>query len=150
MANDMRSAIIASGTIALLALTACGSPGTPVVPAPPQTAGGETGSTLKQASNVYYRDFSDGDPQEGLPVALFFHQVADPFSQRSDRSLRQWYASGSVNISTLRLDAGVASGMTLKYSVLLPDTFVFLNASGSKISSILHPTPEELRALLSR
>lgn len=150
MATDMRRAIVASGTIVSLSLAACGSPGTPAVPASPQEASVETGSTLKQASNVYYRDFAEGDPQEGLPVALFFYQVADPFSQRSDRYLRQWYASGAVSVSTLRLDAGAASGMTLQYSVLLPDTFVLLNASGSKISSILHPTPEELRALLSR
>lgn len=150
MNADMRRATVASGVMLLATLAACGSPGTVDVPATQNVISQhETGGILKQASNVWYRDFIEGDPEPGVPVILFFHQNADPFSQRSDRYLRQWYGSGAASISTLRLDAGAASGMTLAYSVLLPDTFVLLNASGSKAASILHPTMEELRSLIS-
>lgn len=138
----------------VLALSACGTSQVPATAEPDANAsvGVESGTSavLKQAANVFYRDFADGDLATGRPVALFFHQNADPFSQRSDRLLRQWYGSGAVDVSTLRVDVGTASGMTLAFSVLLPDTFVLLNASGSKVASVLHPTAQELRSLLSR
>lgn len=109
-----------------------------------------SGTRLRPAANVFYRDFTPEDLGNGKTIVLFFQQSGDVFSQRSDRLLKQLYGSGAATVSTLRLDAGTASGMKLQFTVLLPDTFVLVNGSGAKVSATLHPNADELRNLVIR
>ncbi|HRH93578.1 MAG TPA: hypothetical protein PKV72_03530 [Candidatus Peribacteria bacterium] len=147
-----RAAFAILGTAGLL-LAACSSPPSdmPDVPVPPAESGATmSGSGTHPAASVFYRDYAEGDIGNGKPAVLFFAQTGDVFSQRSDRILKHLYGSGAANISTFRLDSGTASGMALRYTVLLPDTFLVVNGSGSKLSSILHPNPSELQKLVIR
>jgi hypothetical protein len=150
------AALVILGTATLL-LAACSSPDpiseTPAAESDTLAASGTVMSdygAMHRATDVFYRDFAEGDIGQGKPAVLFFFQAGDAFSQRSDRILNRLYGSGAANISTYRLDAGTASGMMLQFTVLLPDTFVVVNGSGAKVSSILHPNPVELQKLVVR
>lgn len=152
-----RVALVVLGTAGLL-LSACATPSPVTSDAPVVGSGALTESgasvsgsgTFHKAANVFYRDYMEGDIGNGTPAVLFFEQSADVFSQRSDRLLQHLYGSGAATISTYRLDAGTASGMKLKFTVLLADTFVVVNGSGAKVSSILHPNANELTKLVVR
>lgn len=85
---------------------------------------------------------------KGRDSLLFFAQANDPFSAQSDLLLRNLYASGTVKISTFRLDFGTETGAKFAYGVIVPDTFVLLGPIGEWKKSLIHPQEGELKAFL--
>jgi hypothetical protein len=124
----------------LVLLAACGEPAVSDAPTDiPVDAGSEN-------VPMYV---TDSVPPSRTKALLFFFKQQDPFSRKNDTLVRQLYGSGAAKVSTFRLEFSSATGARLTYGVLLEDTFVLLGQDGERVASILHPTPQELRSLLS-
>jgi hypothetical protein len=85
-----------------------------------------------------------------VPFVLFFAQKLDPFSERSDNVIRTVYASGSAMISTMRVEYGTATGERFRFGVVVPDSLVVLRSDGERLENLIHPSSEDIRALLRK
>lgn len=83
------------------------------------------------------------------PMVLFFSKATDPFSLQHDMMLQSLAAAHTLRIAAYRVDFDSGTGARLAFGVVVPDTFVFLDARGQRTSLLIHPTPDEVRALLT-
>ncbi len=108
-----------------------------------------TGSAAVAALGVsrtspVYQDYSARVPANGGPMVLFFALSSDPFSMKHDALLGSLSASGKLKLPVYRVDFGLATGALVTYAVFVPDTFVVLDASGQRTTSLIHPSSDEL------
>lgn len=96
-----------------------------------------------------YRSYSSDVVLEGRNMLLFFVQTGDPFTEEHDGILSDAAKTRQLQVLTYRIDFGENSTLRFRYGVIVPDTFVLIDAKGNKLQSILHPSESELRALLS-
>lgn len=80
---------------------------------------------------------------------LFFAADNDPFSLAHETVLRDLDVTRQLQIVTYRVDVDAYPGLKLRYGVIVPDTFVLLDASAERVQSWIHPNENDLRALLS-
>ncbi len=99
-------------------------------------------------NNTLYQPYRPGISFTGQSTLLFFSQSNDPFSLEHEDVLHSFAASGKLRIRTYRIDFNNTS-MKLQYGVVVPDTFILLDATGQRIQSIIHPSEAELRLLLT-
>lgn len=85
-----------------------------------------------------------------MPVALFFHSAADPFSIKTEESLAELYRTSPPAVSTYRVNMDVDTVLARRYIVIVPDTLVLLDADGVKIDNKLHPSLDDIRSFLIR
>lgn len=135
--QPMRRALIVIGTVLL---TACGNGEVVEVPNDIPV------DVVPENVPTYV---TDSVPLPATKALLFFAKEHDPFSRKNEALVRQFYGSGAAKLSTFRIDFSSATGARLKYGVLVEDTFVLLGQNGERITSILHPTTQELQSLLS-
>lgn len=93
--------------------------------------------------------FDEGLIGRGEPIALFFADPSDAFSQRTDSAIRTLYASGSAIVSTMRVAFATATGARFTYGVLVPDSLVFLRGDGERIENLVHPEPGDVQRILA-
>lgn len=133
--------------LSVVVFAACGAP-----PAPTNTdVSPEPTSSVPVNLNkggVEYREYSDKLVGRGKSSVLFFAKEGDPFSIRSDAAIRAIYGTGAAVVTTYRLDYPTSTGARIKYGVVVEDTFVLLDAQGQRVTSLIHPTVEEIRIIL--
>lgn len=98
-------------------------------------------------SYVQYRDHR---PRKNEQAVLFFAKSDDPFSQKTEEVIRELYGSGGMLLSTYRVDTMVDTGALLTYIVFFEDTVVLLGKNGERVGSLLHPTKDALKGMLTR
>ena len=135
----MKSFTLLSLLIALV-LSACVSTTPPSEPTTPPSAALDT----KPA----YLPYTSRALDSRRGAILFFAKESDRYSQKSDVLLQSLYESGSVSVSTYRVDFASATGARLQYGVIVSDTFILLDASGQRVGAYTHPSPEEVRVLV--
>lgn len=101
----------------------------------------------KVPSYVSYREHR---PRPNEQAVLFFAKSDDPFSQKTDEVLRELYGSGGMLLSTYRVDTVTETGALLTYIVFFEDTVVLLGKNGERVGSLLHPTRDALKLMLTR
>lgn len=99
------------------------------------------------SSSAQYGLFDDNTVVQGKTTLLFFASD-DPFSAASEAYLHKVYGSGAAKVSAYRLEFGSSTGARLTHGVLVPNTFVLLDASGQRVTAVIHPSQEELSILL--
>lgn len=99
------------------------------------------------SSSVQYTSYDDDAVARGESALLFFASD-DPFSDASEAFLHKAYESGAAKVSAYRLEFGSSTGARLTHGVLVPNTFVLLDASGQRVTAVIHPSQEELSILL--
>lgn len=99
-------------------------------------------------SRPRYIPYSPRELDSRRGAILFFAGTGDRFSVANDHLLQSLYESGSVSVSTYRVDFGSATGARLKYGVIVEDTFILLDASGERVGAYTHPSPDEVRILV--
>ncbi len=116
------------------------------------SSSGITSSDASEKSSakamISYGPYEEKKVGNGQRAVLFFAAESDPFSKIHDTYIREVVASGSLRIPTYRIEYGSSTGTRLKFGVIVPDTFVLLDGSGNRVSSVIHPTEKELRSLL--
>lgn len=136
--------------VTLLCTFLCASCGGPPPPAAsevsPDTA--EPGVVNLNKGGVVYREYAEKLVGRGKSSVLFFAKEGDPFSVRSDAAIRAVYGTGAAVVTTYRLDYPTSTGARIKYGVVVEDTFVLLDAQGQRVTSLIHPTVEEIRIIL--
>ncbi len=138
--REMRRLFAAIGFTLLL--TGCGAvtPAEPAEEAPvPETA---------VHTKPRYIPYAPRELDSRRGAILFFASSGDRFSVNNDHLLQSLYESGSVSVSTYRVDFGSATGARLKYGVIVEDTFILLDASGERVGAYTHPSPDEVRILV--
>jgi hypothetical protein len=126
-------------------LSSCGTPSEPLLDTA-QELGTENTLRVDGLAPVYAPYSDDIDLQQG--AILFFAKDGDPFSLKHDAHLQALYAAGSGSVSTYRVDFSTATGARIRYGVIVEDTFVVLDRSGDRIASYLHPTGDDIAALI--
>ena len=101
------------------------------------------------SSGVPYVPYLSRSFLQGKPAVLFFIGVDDPFSARHAAFIQTLVVSSELKVPTYRLDFATATGARIDYGVVVPDTFILLDAKGQRIESLIHPTDEELKKLLT-
>lgn len=79
---------------------------------------------------------------------LFFAQADDPFSLAHEEIILSYAVKKELRLPFFRVDF-LSKQMTLAYGVIVPDTFIVLDAAGQRLRSIIHPSTVELRTLLT-
>lgn len=97
-----------------------------------------------------YVSYHDHRPRPNEQAVLFFAKSDDPFSQKTDEVLRELYGSGGMLLSTYRVDTMADTGALLTYIVFFEDTVVLLGKNGERVGSLLHPTRDALKLMLTR
>ena len=126
----------------LLVLAGCGGPST----VPPEQEAPAPETTLQTKPRYIPYSARELDSRRG--AILFFAGTGDRFSVANDHLLQSLYESGSVSVSTYRVDFGSATGARLTYGVVVEDTFILLDASGERVGAYTHPSPDEVRILV--
>lgn len=85
----------------------------------------------------------------GTKTMLFFASDDDPFSVAHETVLRDLDVTRALQIRTYRVDTDLYPGLKIRYGVVVPDTFVLLDASAERVQSWIHPNERDLRSLLS-
>ena len=104
---------------------------------------------LRTTAGVPYALFTPRSFAVERKAVLFFGQKDDPFFPQYDAFIRTLVASGSLRMPTYRIDFPTSTGARFTFGVVVPDTFVLVGADHQRISSLIHPTLEELRQLLT-
>ncbi len=78
---------------------------------------------------------------------LFFAQADDPFSLEHEEIILSYAVKKELRLPVFRVDF-LNKQMKLSYGVIVPDTFIVLDATGQRLRSIIHPSTAELRTLL--
>lgn len=97
-----------------------------------------------------YVSYRDHRPRKNEQAVLFFAKSGDPFSEKTDEVLRELYGSGGMLLSTYRVDTMTDTGALLTYIVFFEDTVVLLGKNGERVGSLLHPTRDALKVMLTR
>ena len=79
------------------------------------------------------------------PMVLFFSKSTDLFSLQHDTLIQSLAAAQALRIATYRVDFDSGTGARLAFGVVVPDTFVRLDAQGQRTSLMIHPTAEAFR-----
>ncbi len=96
-----------------------------------------------------YTAYESKELMRGRSAVLFFARFSDPFSDAHDLLIRSLVADGQLAHPVYRIDFATATGAKIEYGVVVPDTFVVIDAAGMRSKPLIHPTDEELRAVLS-
>lgn len=126
-------------------LLGCGSSTSPTSQEPASAPSGP----ISIDQTPQYTEYADRITGRGRASVLFFSSKQDPFSIQSDRLLLSLYSSGSAKISTYRVDIDTVTGAKIRFGVFVPDTFVLIDAGGSRVGALVHPTQAELRTLVT-
>lgn len=129
----------AAAFLLLLALSGCGTPAPTPEPAP---------SPAQTETRPRYLPYSPRMVDSRRGAMLFFVKDSDPYSVEHDHLLESLYESGSVSVSTYRVDFGSATGARLKYGVIVEDTFILLDASGERVGAFTHPSTADIHVLV--
>ncbi len=78
---------------------------------------------------------------------LFFAQTDDPFSLAHEEIILAYAVKKELRLPVFRVDF-LNKQMKLAYGVIVPDTFIIVDAMGQRLRSIIHPSTTELRTLL--
>lgn len=128
-----------------LVLVACGGSGVTVADAP---ASGSGAVATQQKQREKYLPYTERGVNLRGGGILFFAKDGDPFSAAHDKILQALYESGSVSVTTYRVDYGSSTGARLRYGVVVEDTFVLLGPSGERVASLVHPSEEDISILV--
>lgn len=101
-----------------------------------------------ERNDTLYQPYTSGVALRGQSALLFFMQADDPFSLSHEEMILSLAISKKLKTPVFRVDFENTS-MKLEYGVIVPDTFVLLDAMGERQESIIHPGTAELRALLT-
>lgn len=97
-----------------------------------------------------YVSFRDKQPKANQPALLFFMKEGDPFSAMTDEAIREAYGAGGAILSTYKLDVARDTGALLTYIVFFEDTVVLLGQDGARKGSLLHPSKDAIKMLVTR
>jgi hypothetical protein len=134
--------VIALSIIGLL-LTGCSR----TVPTTVEPTPASIPTPIEVPAYVSYREHR---PRKNEQAVLFFAKDGDPFSQKTDEIIRELYGSGGMLLSTYRVDTTTETGALLTYIVFFEDTVVLLGKNGERVGSLLHPTRDALKGMLTR
>ena len=95
-----------------------------------------------------YLPFAGSVLTDGHSKVLFFKASWCPICTKADAMLQDWYAAGSVPVTTYTVDYDKATDLKTKYGVTYQHTFVKLDGQGNKIGLLMSPTEDALRAFL--
>ena len=140
----MRARLPLLGLSLLLVLSACGTAENP----PTDDQGGVASSEAVIASTPTYAMYAEGVLTSGKPAVIFFANVGDPFTVKSEAILNRLYGTGAATVSTYRVNMGTETGMRLSFGVFVEDTFVLLDAQGKVKAKHVHPSENELRSIV--
>ena len=104
---------------------------------------------VSSSPSVPYDFYTSPEQTRGKSVVLFFVDAEDPFSLSHDALITTLSASAQLKIPTYRVDFSTAMGMKITYGVVVPDTFVFVDANGVRQQSLIHPRDDELKIFLT-
>ncbi len=100
-------------------------------------------------STILYASYEPRVLRLRKPIVLFFAKASDLFSLQHDMQIQSLAAAHTLRLSVYLVDFDTGTGARLAFGVVVPDTFVLLDAQGQRTSLLIHPTPHELHALLS-
>lgn len=124
--------------LVVVTLAGCGD----AAPAPPEA------STTGASGRPAYTDYVAHAEQSHSPVALFFFVDGEPFSMRTDATLRTLFRSDAPILPVYRTPMTLDASFLLDMGVFVEDTIVLV-ADGRRIQTRVHPTADDLRALLT-
>ncbi len=99
-------------------------------------------------NDTLYQPYTSSVLLKGKSTLLFFAQTDDPFSLSHEEMILSLAIAKKLTTPVFRVDFANTS-MKLEYGVIVPDTFVLLDAMGERLESIIHPSSVELRTLLT-
>lgn len=116
---------------------------------PEYTSSVPSSSVSSAASRpLLYKDYDPRLVMSGSASVLFFADKNDPFSTKHDALIRTLSLSGSLKLPVYRIEFATSTGARITYGVIVPDTFVVLDAKKARTSSLIHPADAELSAVL--
>ncbi|MBM3227538.1 hypothetical protein FJZ27_01590 [Candidatus Peribacteria bacterium] len=101
-----------------------------------------------EQSEASYIPYAEGVLTNGQTKVLFFHAAWCPECKKADALLKQWFPSDAFSRSIYAVDYDTAKDLKVRYGVTYQHTFVVVDGSGKKISSIQGPTETQMKALL--
>ncbi len=99
-------------------------------------------------NDTLYREYEPDISLGAQGSILFFAQADDPFSLAHEEIILAYAVKKELRLPVFRVDF-LNKQMKLTYGVIVPDTFIVLDAVGQRVQSIIHPSTAELRALLT-
>ncbi len=103
----------------------------------------------KSPSPFPYELYTSDELIRGKAAVLFFASPDDPFSVEHHGLVTDLFNTAQLKVAVYRVDFATATGTKLAFGVIVPDTFVVLDANSERSGSFLHPTDTELRTLLT-
>ena len=101
------------------------------------------------SAGIPYVPYLSRSSVKGKRAVLFFLGIDDPFSEEHHVLIQSLVASSELKVPTFRIDFATATGARIEYAVVVPDTFVLVDASGARVQSLIHPTTDELKKFLT-
>jgi hypothetical protein len=130
----------------LAVLVGCSSEQASVLESAENTSSSSSVEAVSTSSS--YVPYTERGVDASKGAILFFAKTGDPFSDKNHLILTSLYASENVSVPTYRVDFASFTGARLQYAVIVPDTFVLLDASKTRIATFLHPSKEEISIIV--